>query len=156
MIHAPLLAETTLINQNVGTSYTMGFISSSGGTGGFFSSGGGGVSSCVNSSVWCIIQTALDLINRGFVPLLFAVSFLSFIYGVAQAYIFSHGDTTRTQKGHTFILWGIVGFAVMLSVWGLVNVLANTLGLSGAGAPTIPTSTSNFSVPVDINSTKNP
>ncbi len=35
-------------------------------------------------------------------------------------------------------------FVVMLSLWGLVNVVANTFGLQGAYAPPLPTSFSTY------------
>ena len=82
----------------------------------------------------------LDIINTVLVPVLFAVSFIMFLYGIAKAYIFSSGDPEAVKAGHKLVLWGIVAFAVMISVWGLVNVVANTFGLSGYYAPPLPQS----------------
>ena len=84
-------------------------------------------------------HTIIYLINAVLIPVLFALAFIVFLYGVAKAYIFSAGEPAEVSKGHKLILWGLVGFAVMLSVWGLVNVVANTFGLSGYGAPRSPT-----------------
>lgn len=84
--------------------------------------------------------TILSVINGVFVPVLFAVAFIVFLYGIAKAYIFSNGEPAEVEKGHKLVLWGIVAFAVMISVWGLVNVVANTFGLSGYSAPILPTS----------------
>lgn len=87
-----------------------------GGTGGFGISG--------------IAITIINIINGALVPLLFAVSFIMFLYGVAKAYILSPGDEEAVKSGHKIILWGLIGFAVMISVWGLVNVVVNTFGLA--------------------------
>ena len=57
-----------------------------------------------------------------------------------RAYIFSHGDPEKVKEGHQLILWGIIGFVVMISLWGIVNVVANTFGLAGYSAPPLPTS----------------
>lgn len=84
--------------------------------------------------------TILYIINFVLVPVLFAVAFIMFLWGVAQAYIFSHGDPAKVATGHKLILWGVVGFVVMLSLWGLVNVVSSTFGLSGYSAPPTPTS----------------
>ena len=81
----------------------------------------------------------IDTINNVFVPVLFAIAFIVFLYGVARAYVFSRGDETAVKKGHQLILWGLIGFAVMLSVWGLVNILDSTLDLSGDIPPDYPT-----------------
>ncbi len=82
----------------------------------------------------------LYIINYVLVPVIFAVAFVAFIYGIAKAYIFSVGEPAEVAKGHKLILWGIIGFVVMLSLWGLVNVVANTFGLAGYGAPPLPPS----------------
>lgn len=110
----------------------MGFFSSSGGFGGPL----GGCS----SSICGVAGTILYIINSVLVPLLFAISFIVFLYGIAQAYIFSRGDMAKVEAGHKLLLYGIIGFVVMISLWGLVNVVANTFGLYGASAPEMPTS----------------
>jgi len=81
----------------------------------------------------------INTINNVFVPVLFAVAFIVFLWGIAQAYIFSQGDETAVKKGHQLILWGLVAFVVMLSVWGLVNILSDTLGLGSDFVPDYPT-----------------
>ena len=100
--------------------------------------GGGYGSGCRGIS--CLAGTILYLINSVFIPVLFALAFRVFLWGVAKAYIFSHGDSAEVEKGHQLILWGIIGFVVMVSLWGLVNVVSNTFGLGGMYAPTPPTS----------------
>ncbi len=87
-----------------------------------------------------IFGKILSIINTILVPVLFAVAFIVFLWGIAKSYIFSAGNPEEVKKGHKLILWGIVGFAVMISLWGLVNVVVNTFGLGGYNAPRIPTS----------------
>jgi hypothetical protein len=55
-------------------------------------------------------------------------------------YYYIYGATSEeyVKKGHQLILWGMIGFFVMLSLWGLVNVVANTVSLKGALAPAPP------------------
>lgn len=103
-----------------------------GGFGGF----GGGFGGC-SGTVCGVADTILYLINGVAVPLLFAVSFIVFLYGVANKYIIHPDDPS---EGHSFVLYGIVGFVIMISIWGLVNIVANTFGLQGAYAPPLPTS----------------
>lgn len=91
-----------------------------------------------------IAMNIIFIINTVLVPLLFAISFIVFLYGIAQAYIFSTGDAEKVKDGHKIILWGLVGFAIMVSVWGLVNVVAVTFGLTGGFALPPPTSFSPF------------
>lgn len=98
---------------------------------------------CTNT-VCMVAQNIIIIINNVLVPLLFAVAFIVFLYGIAKAYIFSIGDAEAVKKGHTLMLWGLIGFVVMISIWGLVNVVANTFGLAGAFAPPTPSSISPY------------
>ena len=90
-----------------------------------------------------VAATVLYLINSVLVPVLFAVAFIVFLYGIAKAYIFSSGEPAEIEKGHKLILWGIIGFVVMISLWGLVNVVTITFGLGGSYAPHLPMSYPN-------------
>lgn len=85
-----------------------------------------------------VADTVLYIINGILVPVLFGLAFIVFIYGVAKTYIFSTGDEGKVKEGHQLILWGIIGFVVMISLWGLVNVVANTFGLAGNPPPDLP------------------
>ena len=126
--------------QTTNTGYSAGFISTSGGFSPGFGFGTGGIGGCSGSNVCGVASTILYLINSVAVPVLFAIAFIVFLYGITKSYIFSHGEPAEVEKGHKLILWGIIGFVVMISLWGLVNVVANTFGLGGVGAPPLPTS----------------
>jgi len=60
------------------------------------------------------------------VPVIFALAFLVFLWGVFQYLIFP-GNEERKTKGKQIILWGIIVFAVMVSVWGIVNVIYSSV-----------------------------
>ena len=96
------------------------------------------------TAICMVAQNILYLINDVLVPVLFAIAFIVFLYGIAKAYIFSGGDPEEVSKGHKLLLWGIIAFVVMISIWGLVNVVANTFGLAGAYAPPTPSSISPY------------
>ena len=87
-----------------------------------------------------ITQGITTVVNSYLVPIIFTIALLVFLFGVAKAYILTNSETERA-KGHQIILWAVVGFAVMLSVWGLVNLLTTTFGLKGSSttSPTPPT-----------------
>lgn len=99
----------------------------------------GGGSACTNP-ICAVGMMFINLINDVLVPLLFAIAFIMFLWGVAKAYILSGGEAEAVSQGHRLILWGIIGFAVMISLWGLVNVVTTTFGLNMAPAPQPPTS----------------
>jgi len=100
-----------------------------------------GTGSCGASSLsLCGIGSLIiGIINNILVPVLFAIAFIVFLYGIAKAYIFSHGEPGAVSEGHRLLLWGLLGFVAMISLWGLVNIVANTFGLGGYNSPSTPT-----------------
>jgi hypothetical protein len=95
---------------------------------------------CGASNICQVASTILYIINYVLVPVLFALAFIVFLWGIVVKYIFSAGDAEKVKEGHKLILWGLIGFVVMISLWGLVNVIANTFGLYGVSAPPTPRS----------------
>ena len=68
-------------------------------------------------------------INMVIVPVIFALAFLVFVWGVAKHFFFSGGDDGKRSEGRQFIFWGILRMVVLFSVWGFVNLLLSTLGI---------------------------
>jgi hypothetical protein len=62
-----------------------------------------------------------------------------FLVGVLQYFILGRGDEEKVAQGRKFLMWSLIGFAVMVSVWGLVNLFVGTLGLGTSNQPNIPT-----------------
>ncbi len=72
----------------------------------------------------------IGAINTVVVPVIFALAFAFFIWGVAKYFFFQGDDEKKREEGKKFVLWGILGMAILFSVWGLVNMLLSTLGIS--------------------------
>ncbi|HEX5774573.1 MAG TPA: pilin [Candidatus Paceibacterota bacterium] len=73
-----------------------------------------------------LATSIIQFINTIAVPLIFALAFIVFIWGVFRYFIMGGHDEEARDKGKSLMLWGIVGFFVMVSVWGLVNILTGT------------------------------
>jgi hypothetical protein len=82
----------------------------------------------------------INTINNILVPVLFAVAFIVFLWGAFNTFILGANSEDTKEKGKGLMLWGLIGFFVMVSVWGLVNILTGTInfgnnsGVSG-GTP---------------------
>ncbi len=81
----------------------------------------------------------INVINGIFVPVLFALAFIVFLWGVFKYFILGAANEDDRKEGRQFVLWGVIGFVVILSIWGLVNLLMGILGLSAGTAPAPPT-----------------
>jgi len=80
----------------------------------------------------------IDTINNVLVPVLFAVAFIVFLWGAFDAFILGANSEEEKMKGKNLMLWGLIGFFVMVSVWGLVNILTNTANLGNNSGVTLP------------------
>lgn len=78
----------------------------------------------------------LDIINA-FIPVVIALAFVYFLWAVAQ-YVLHLGDDQ--DKVRDQMLWGVITLFVMVAAWGLVNILADTFGVTqGESFTEIPT-----------------
>jgi|GEM_PF-572924 len=69
------------------------------------------------------------------IPLIFAIALVAFLWGVFQ-YFFSGAE--KKEEAKDFLLYGIIGLFIMVSVWGLVRILTGTFLLENA-QPSLPT-----------------
>ncbi len=72
----------------------------------------------------------IGIMNLVIVPIIFALAFLVFLWGVMNYFFIHSDDEGKRAEGRQFILWGIIGMAVLFSVWGFVNLLLSTLGIA--------------------------
>jgi hypothetical protein len=82
-------------------------------------------------------------------PLLILAALVLFLFGIVKRFFFPNAGDDRKDAGK-FILWGIVALFVMVSVWGLVNVLKGSFNLDNNNVPVAP------AVPVQMAPTASP
>jgi ABC-type thiamin/hydroxymethylpyrimidine transport system permease subunit len=68
---------------------------------------------------------------------LIALAVVYFVWGVVTYVISS--DEEAKKAGRDRIIFGIIGLAVIIGMWGLVNLLANTFSLNNSGTENLPT-----------------
>ncbi|MES2314891.1 MAG: hypothetical protein V4524_03090 [Patescibacteria group bacterium] len=81
-------------------------------------------------------MTLCTLINRviGYLNqilfLLIGLSVVVFVYYIFNYFI--KPDADKKEAG-SYVMYSVIGFFVILSMWGLVNILQNTFGLGNTG-----------------------
>jgi len=65
-----------------------------------------------------------DKIINPFIGLLIALAVVLFLYGVVEFIIGADNEEKRNQ-GKQHIIWGVVGIFIMVSVFGIMNILIN-------------------------------
>ncbi|MBI3572306.1 hypothetical protein HY091_02120 [Candidatus Kaiserbacteria bacterium] len=84
-------------------------------------------------------NSIIGIINNLFVPVLIAIAFITFLFGVYKYFILGAANPEERKAGAQFVLWGIIGFVIIIAVWGLVAIVGQTLNLSpGGSAPALP------------------
>ncbi len=72
-----------------------------------------------------LTNSIVGLVDSAVIPLLYAIAFIMFLIGMVR-FFFMGGEEAR-QKGKQFMLWAIIGFVVLFSVWGIVRLLLSVL-----------------------------
>lgn len=79
----------------------------------------------------------MDILNRikaeiviPVIELLFILALVYFLWGVVQ-YILNMNSPAERQNGQRHMFWGIIGLAIMLSVFGIINFVFNTVTDNG-------------------------
>lgn len=78
-----------------------------------------------------LINVISGIINSELVALLVGIALIVFIWGVTK-YVISTSEKER-KNSVGVIIYGVIAMFAIISVWGLVNVLENTLNLSDPG-----------------------
>lgn len=86
---------------------------------------------CTNlnlNSIGNIFNYFSCLLIRSVVPFLFILAMTAFIWGIIQ-YFLNPDNEEKRKSGKSYILWGLISLFVMVSMWGLVNILSSTFGI---------------------------
>ena len=79
------------------------------------------------------------------VPIVFALALLTFFWGLARFIFFTAGNEEAHAEAKNIMIWGIIALFVMLSLWGFVRILHETIfGVSEVGRFEPPTSPTHF------------
>ena len=80
-----------------------------------------------------LLAQANDLINR-LIPFIIALTVLFFLWGILR-FVMAGGDGEQRKEAQGYIVWGVVALFVMISVWGLVNILVRSVNLDNTAPP---------------------
>ena len=73
-----------------------------------------------------VVNPIISNIVYPLIELMFGVAVLMFVWGVMQM-IISGDDEDARKKSKSTILWGSVGLVIMVSAWGIIYLVSNTV-----------------------------
>jgi hypothetical protein len=68
--------------------------------------------------------------NYTLIPFLFALALLFFIVNAARYFIIGAHETAARDHARQLAIYGILGFVFLVSIWGIVNAITWSLGIS--------------------------
>ncbi len=75
-----------------------------------------------------IIKLIIKYFNYA-IQLTIALAVVMFVWNVYKYFIAGADDVGKKKEAGLYVMWSIIGFFVILSVWGLVNILMNSFNL---------------------------
>lgn len=87
------------------------------------------------STVDTFIVKANTLIVNPLIALMFALALAYFLYGLVE-FIANQDKEDKKTIGKRHILWGLVGMTVMFGVWGILQMVLDTFGITGVNLKT--------------------
>jgi hypothetical protein len=82
-----------------------------------------------------VVNTIVKKISANIVTplieLIFGLAVLLFAWGVV-GFFMNGDDTSKREESRRHILWGVIGMTIMVSVYGIVRLVANTVGTSSS------------------------
>jgi hypothetical protein len=87
----------------------------------------------INTGFFTDLVNQVNAIINVAVPILIALGVLFFIWGLVQ-FIFASGDESAKDEGKRKMIWGVIALFVIVSVWGLVELLTQVTGVQDGGS----------------------
>lgn len=78
-----------------------------------------------------VLNWLLGLVNDYIVPLLIALAVLAFWWRNIIA-LFKKDELAQKAEMKWYLFWGVIAIFVMVSIWGLVGILADAFGVKNA------------------------
>ena len=82
-----------------------------------------------------LLDRFIDLIINPTIALIFTAGFFLFLWGLV-VFLFKLGEGGAPSEGKQHMLWGLIGMLIMVSVYGILNIIENTFDLR-SGDPDI-------------------
>lgn len=74
-----------------------------------------------------VYQNVMEIVNL-LIPLLASACLLVFLWGLVK-FIYKADNQQEVKKGKDLMIWGSIALFVMVSLWGIVAFLGETIGV---------------------------
>ena len=78
-------------------------------------------------------------INNVVIPFILAIGFLFFVWGMFLYFIMGGANDEKRAAGRSYMVHSILGFVMIIIFFGVVNLIADSIGLNGQSIDSVPT-----------------
>jgi len=82
------------------------------------------------------LDKAVTAIVNPIIQVFFAVALVMFVYGIFE-FVRGADNPEVRKKGQQHILYGLIGLFIMISVFTIIKILLNTIGVPSNDVPAI-------------------
>ncbi len=82
-----------------------------------------------HASVDSFVAKVSDSIINPLIYFLFALAVVYFLWG-SMEFMLNQDNEEKKTEGRSHMLWGVMGIAIMMSVWAILGVVLSTLGIN--------------------------
>ncbi len=105
-----------------------------GGTGSTSSTSGVTTSGVLNTTnLGNLVNSAVDILRNGLIPVLISLAVVILVKNALDYAAYT--DSNERKKMQWKLIRSFIGLIVLLSFWGILAILSNTLGLQDVGIP---------------------
>jgi hypothetical protein len=77
------------------------------------------------------IVELVHFFDRYVIPLILGLAFLFFIWNISYYFIIGGASDEKREIAKRNVLWGMLAFVLLASVWGIVHMLVYGLNITG-------------------------
>jgi hypothetical protein len=85
-----------------------------------------GIIPVAEASVTTLMNSISKVIINPLIGLMFSLAVVYFVYGLVR-YLLSPDNEEIRKSSKSSMLWGVIGIFIMVSVYGIITIVINTL-----------------------------
>lgn len=82
-------------------------------------------------TIGSLVASVNKVIINPLIIFLFSLALIMFMFGMVKFIANRESGSERASEGKSNMFWGVVGMTIMISVFGIMNFIASTLGIEG-------------------------
>lgn len=81
-------------------------------------------------TVQSLLKNTASFIEDYILPLLFSIAFLFFVVNTVRFFVIDSTNQEGREKAKSLAIYGVFAFVIFVILWGVVNLITNSLGFN--------------------------